>query len=351
MRFNALLDEAARELACSRADVAERCHLIEGDIELANFGLSASAFHGLAGRVDTIFHSAAAVALDMPIEEARRQNVAGTRTALALAEKAVDHGGLRRLFHVSTAYVAGQREGVIREAELNQGQKFNNAYEQAKFEAELLLQTATERIPITIFRPSMVMGDSQTGWTNSFNVLYTPIKWGYYGKLRFVPGGNRTRLDTVPIDFVVRAILHLAGLEQETLGKTFHLTVGEDRSISLEQLMRECHRHFVALNREFRLEDRTHVPRMLHPSVLRWLLELGLRLAPAGQRRILEHLRTYSAYTFYHKEFNTDQAAQLLGPAGITVPALVDYLPVLCRYCVATRFGSLSRNAEVPKGH
>ena len=84
-------------------------------------------------------------------------------------------GGLERFLHVSTAYVAGRHEGAFRERQLDAGQSFRNTYEQTKADAEQIVAMARELGP-AIARPSIVMGECDSGWTPAFNVLYWPLQ-------------------------------------------------------------------------------------------------------------------------------------------------------------------------------
>ena len=95
--------------------------------------------------------------------------------------------------YVSTAYVAGDRRGLAREAELDVGQGFRNAYEQSKHEAERLVWSRRERLPVTIVRPSIVVGERGTGWTASFNVVYGPLRAFASGTYPRAPGPTRRR--------------------------------------------------------------------------------------------------------------------------------------------------------------
>src|SRR5436309_3470078 len=98
-------------------------------------------------------------------------------TYLDLTERCAARGALRRFAHVSTAYVAGTHEGTFSEADLYVGQSFRNAYERSKYEAERLIRDRVDRLPaVTVVRPSIIVGESRTGWTPAFNVLYVPVR-------------------------------------------------------------------------------------------------------------------------------------------------------------------------------
>ena len=152
--------------------------------------------------VTQIVHCAADVRFDRPLAEARAINVEGTRRVLALAARAPR---LERIVHVSTAYVAGRHAGRFAEADLHLGQTFRNTYEQTKFEAEALARASG--LPLVVVRPSIVVGESATGWTSSFNVLYPPLRALARGLASSVPADPDAVVDVVPVDHVAEVVL------------------------------------------------------------------------------------------------------------------------------------------------
>ena len=123
-----------------------------------HLGLDEATYSGLAGRVTHIIHSAADLRVDAPIDELRKTNVQGTANVLELARAVQRDHGLERYAHVSTAYVAGGRSGAIPEADLTEEYGFSNAYELSKYEGERLVQAAKSELPISVFRPGMIVG-------------------------------------------------------------------------------------------------------------------------------------------------------------------------------------------------
>ena len=114
---------------------------------------------------------------------------------------------LERLNYVSTAYVAGDRTGVVYEHELDLGQGFKNHYESTKFQAEVWVRSAVDRIPTTIFRPAIVVGDSRTGETQKFDGPYYALRFIAATAARGMPvaniGRGATPFNVVPVDFIV----------------------------------------------------------------------------------------------------------------------------------------------------
>jgi long-chain acyl-CoA synthetase len=155
----------------------------------------------LPDHVTRVLHCAANVSFTEELSAARAINVEGTRRLLAAAQR-LPH--LERLVHVSTAYVAGTTDGAFNETDGDIGQAFRNTYEQSKLEAEQVV--VASGLPATIVRPSIVVGDSRTGWTRSFNVLYPPLRAFARGLVTEVPADPAGIVDIVPVDHVADVI-------------------------------------------------------------------------------------------------------------------------------------------------
>ncbi len=161
----------------SRHPYEERVVAVRGDITRAGLGLGRRRLEMLAGQVSEVVHGAASVSFELGLEATWAINVAGTRRVIEFAERCQRAtGGLRRFTYISTAYVAGEHAGGFSEDELDVGQRFRNPYEQSKFEAERVLALRRGDLPITVVRPSIIVGERQSGWTSSFNVLYWPLR-------------------------------------------------------------------------------------------------------------------------------------------------------------------------------
>jgi thioester reductase-like protein len=216
--------DAARELARSLPpQQGARVEVIEGDVCDMDLGLSGQEYRTLAGEITSIQHMAGIYYMGVDRTTARRVNVDGTRGVLELASEAAR---LRRMCHWSTAAVSGRRKGVILEEELDEGQSFHNFYEETKCEAEKLARAAQRNLPITIFRPSIVVGDTSTGEIDKLDGPYYLIVLISTNLLQMrvpLPGRGTAPLHLVPIDFVIEAGYRLSR-DERAAGKTFHLT-------------------------------------------------------------------------------------------------------------------------------
>jgi len=150
-------------------------------------------------------------------------NVDGTGNIVELCAAAER---LERLAYVSTAYVAGLRTGIVYEHELALGQGFKNHYESTKFQAELWVREWMDRVPTTILRPAIVVGDSATGETQKFDGPYYLLRVVAEANRRGQPIPNFGRAEApfnvVPVDFVVAAIA-VAATDDAAAGETLHL--------------------------------------------------------------------------------------------------------------------------------
>lgn len=302
-----------------------RVEVHSGDVGQQNCGLGAPAFQRLSAETTRVIHSAATVRFDHSLEEARRINVEGTRRVLDFAS------GMRRLrsvAYVGTAFVAGERTGLVRESELAVGQSYRNTYEQTKAEAEALVRSRLGSLPGIVLRPSIIVGDSRTGVTSSFKMMYWPLKIYARRLWRTVPGFSDAVLDIVPVDFVAESVARLV-FDEAALGNTVHLCAGPRGSATIQQVARRAAEYFHV--REPRYVD----PKFFFAAVR----PLLLLLLWGRKRRVLRDGRAYRDYFTMHMQFDTTNAERLLGPAGLCPPPVLDYLDRLFHYCVASDWG------------
>ncbi len=207
-----------------------RIKVISGDITQDNLGIhSKKEIEELIKEVEIIFHSAALAELRVPLEKIRKINVEGTRNILKFALKCKEKGRLKKVNHISTAYVVGKKITNFSEDMLDLGQEFNNTYEQSKFEAELLINEFREKgLKISIFRPSMIMGDSKTGKTNKFKIFYQLLHAFSLEIYKKFPANLKSTQNLINIDTVAKAVSILGEIEENS---TYHIVSPEDTSV------------------------------------------------------------------------------------------------------------------------
>jgi thioester reductase-like protein len=287
----------------------ERLTEVAGDIEQPGLGLDRSVADELADRVSTIVHCAASIAFDLSLEESRRINVDGTRHVLELAGACRN---LERLSYVSTAYVSGEPRRLFREDELDVGQLFRNPYEQSKFEAERMVRREAVGMPLQILRPSIIVGDSRTGRTTSFNVLYGPLKAFARGKIPAIPARRSAPVDIVPVDYVADRAYELASGGPDG---TFHLVAGRNAT-TVDRLL-----HLASS------QMRRKSPVVLPPGIYRRLLHPWLRRRYPG----LRSMESYFPYFSMRVRFDDRR----LGPG----PPVEGYFDRLIAFAERTGWG------------
>jgi nucleoside-diphosphate-sugar epimerase len=210
------------KIAAETSVPPENFALIEGDITRKNLGISPEDLEIVKNETTDVFHLAAIYDLAIAKEPAFAVNVEGTKNVNNFVKQLPN---LRRYNYISTCYVAGKRTGLIHENELAHDAGFRNFYEETKYLAELEVENLKPEIPVTIFRPSVVVGDSQTGETAKYDGIYYLIKYLQKAPnlLRFVNVGNsKVKLNLVPVDFVVEGIAVLSK-DEAAIGKTIAL--------------------------------------------------------------------------------------------------------------------------------
>ncbi|MEG4083311.1 amino acid adenylation domain-containing protein [Microcoleus sp. POL10_C6] len=206
---------------------------IAGDLSQPLLGLSEEQFQVLASKIDVIYHNGAFVKFTYPYSVLKPANVLGTQEVLRLASQSK----LKPVHLISTISVFSARgesgiKVVREEDELTPGEGLKGAYTQTKWVAEKLVEVARDRgIPVSIYRPGRISGDSQTGACNPSDLLYRLMAGCV--QLGCAPDGDKL-MNVAPVDYVSRAIVHLSS-HKELLGKTFHLV--NTQSFQMSELL------------------------------------------------------------------------------------------------------------------
>lgn len=268
---------------------------LTGDITRPGLGLDAEQLR-LASGADRIVHCAGITDFGLPTRTYQDVNVTGTENVLALART---HGV--PLVHVSTAYVAGERDGTVREDELDVGQEFGNAYESSKLRAETLVREAAgDGLPVVVVRPSIIAGERRAGCVRDYKTLYPVVRLITRGRVRTIPGHYDALLDLVPVDYVADLIVEAATRFEDARGRTLHAVAG--RPLTLRDLS-----DVLAEYPSFR------VARWIPPNVF------SEDALPVGER--LCHERVISLYTAYMRRRIRFDTTNTVAFSRLTVPA------------------------------
>lgn len=322
----------------SAPGVEDRVNVVVGDFAKPLFGLTQHAFDRLASEIDVIYHNGADVNLVLPYEALRPVNVFGTREVLRLACHI--HTKTTHVVSTFTVQTTEKNRGqVVRETDaLPPCEELMHGYSQTKWVSEKMIGVARERgLPVTIFRPGHVTGDSRTGAANTNDLLHTFVL--VCMRLGLAPLRD-VEIDVTPVDYVAQAIAHIS-LRNESLGKTFHLTNPkplqapvlvkwmEDFKMGIDRVPYDVWR-----DRVFELADQLETPELkllgdilgprvlsddeahaVHPrfdcaGTLKALANTNIQCAPADRRLLTTYL-AYLRQIGTVGEIETDEVGQL----------------------------------------
>ena len=311
---------------------------VVGDLGADRLGLDADWIAEHAGSVDHFFHLAAIY--DMTADDAtnERLNVGGTRHALELADAL--HVGC---FHqVSSVAAAGEFHGHFDEAMFAEGQPLPSPYHRTKYESERIVREEAT-VPWRVYRPAIVVGDSQTGAMDKIDGPY--YFFPAMKQLRdllpaWLPmlGVDLGDTNVVPVDYVVQAMDHLAHVPDRD-GEAFHLVNPEPQPV-VEMINLFCAAAGAPTFATPLDRSVTHagplalIPRRLRP------LELATSLVKTGPARAvlgqtlgrLGIPAEVLAHTRFSATFDSRRTEQALAGSGIGVPDLESYARTLWSY-------------------
>lgn len=317
-RFLPQAQTGLTELTSSDPSLTDRIRLVVGDITVPDLGLGEQR-QDLLATTSQIHHLAAAYDLEVSREVGMRVNVEGTRHVLEFAQACED---LQRFHYVSTCYVSGRYAGIFRESDLVKGQVFNNYYEETKYLAEVLVREAHDAgLPTTVYRPSVVAGDSTTGATQKYDGPYPIIRWllKQPGRAVLPVIGDPTsyRFNIVPRDWVIDAIDHLAARD-DTIGGTFALADPEPPTVDemLELLGEATERRVV----------RVPLPLKVAKGALRHV---------PGLQKLMGIPPALANYYTHPTHYTTDEASARLAEEGISLPGREEWLRAMLRFVEA----------------
>jgi thioester reductase-like protein len=317
VRVAALVEPSMADRARAAAQElgGDRIEILEGDIAERGLGLATEQLERLQAETTVAYHLAAIYNLAVPLETAQRVNVDGTGNVIEFCAACES---FERLNYVSTAYVAGSRQGVVYEHELVFGQDFKNHYESTKFQAEVWVRDAMDRVPTTVYRPAIVVGDSRTGETQKFDGPYymlrtiaRSLKLG--GRIPQF-GKSGAPFNVVPVDFVVDAMTAVAN-EPAAVGETLHLV--DPEPISALELMQTLSQEYAGKKPSYRVPAKG--------------VELSLR-SKAIRDQFGGAPRESIVYLNHPVRFDTRRASELLARQDLRCPRFEEYAGPVVRF-------------------
>jgi len=305
-----------------------RVNLIEGNASSMDLGLSGSELAALAPEIDRIHHMAHVSSLAADRKQAERVNVGGAREVLEVARLCKS---LRCLVFHSTSHVSGDRTGLVLEGELDKGQGFRNVVEETLARGEKMMRAAMPRLPICVMRPTIVVGDSQTGEVDRFDGPYFLILLIVTSPAEIpiaLPGRPEASMHLVPVDYYVRAACTL-GRDARAPGRTFH--IGDPSPLTAKRVLD------LVASAGGRRNPRGFIPANLTKALLR---TPGLDRIAKSPRAFLDTLATPVSYSFAN-------TSELLADTDVRCPPLESYVERLVEYVQHRLREKRARETEV----
>src|ERR1700738_3129254 len=203
--------------------INSRVRIFRGDLTSERFGLAKDDYGILVDATDSIIHCAASLNRKSQ-KQCPNVNLPGSAEVIQLARRVQDRKGLRRYSHVSTVAVAGQRrnEVVAEDASVDWARSDYDPYARTKKFCEHMVAQLLPDVPRTIFRPAIVMGDSQRAETSQFDMVPA---FDLLARLPVLPLRPHDKIDIVPADYVGKAIVTIHQKQQASYG-IYHLSAG-----------------------------------------------------------------------------------------------------------------------------
>jgi thioester reductase-like protein len=270
-----------------------------------------------------VVHCAADTSFVAPLKIARQTNVQLTQK---VGQWVWQHRTeVKKMIHVSTAFVAGDSSSSVLEFEHGR-RSFMNHYERTKWESELILPTLG--VNYLIIRPSIIVGDSSSGYMKNFHVFFSLFRLWLMGVIPRAPLSAKLSADLVPVDFVSKGIIHL--IKSEITTRVVHLTANTLKT-NAREIFHMGLRHFKQAPRP-RFAPYFMLAILNHRAV-RWALPIRLLGA-------LDLIEGHLAYLKPRKQyFNNDQCMKYLRSSELAPLNFKDYGDRVFDYCSKTNFG------------
>ncbi len=320
-KFNRLVDHRW-------GDHKNRIQAVNGDLARPGLGLKPADRDALAGKIKHFFHLAAVYDLKASAEDNQVANIDGTRHAIQCAE-ALNAGCFH---HTSSIAAAGLYRGTFREDMFEEASGLDHPYFRSKHDSEGLVRKHCS-VPWRVYRPGIVVGHSETGEIDKIDGPY------YFFKLiqkmrRMLPpwvptlGLEGGRVNLVPVDFVAKAMDHIAH-KPKLDGHCFHLTDPSPKRIGavMNLFAEAAHAPLMSMRLDARLFSLIPTP-----------VKQGLGMLPPVRRIVSQVLKDLGipkdmlSFFNYPTHFDARDAERALKGSGISVPPLEDYAWVLWDY-------------------
>ncbi|MGY8869603.1 MAG: SDR family oxidoreductase [Pseudomonadales bacterium] len=310
------------------ASYRTRAHAVIGDVSLSKMGLLEGDWEWVSQNTHYILHAAALTDWGADIEIATRVNINGVSEIINLAYACGSN--LRKLLHISTAYVSADKTGTISPDELYEDCSPCDNYQLTKRQGEKIIRDHWTDLPVSIVRPATVVGNAQNGRTLSYKTFYYPLQLLYNGLPLTLPVNKNGNTESVPSDWAAQMMYAIIN-DKQCNSRCYHLTSGCD-VLTNSKIKTIVYRTFAELGEA--PKKTLYIPFLIYK----------LLVAPQIHKKIPngadldEKVRLYRHYMTYKRVFDNTATLELMEKNSIKLPLFEQYLSILLDYAISDKW-------------
>lgn len=307
---------------------------LAGDITSRDLRISTADRAMLVAGVEEIIHSAATVDFDEPLDSCRLINVEGARHIFDLA---LECRNLTKFGHISTLYVAGKRTGIVDEADLLHNHGFvTNGYEQSKYEAEILARGYFDRLPMAIYRMSLLMGCARDGYVHDHGAVQRYLKFMFKGIAPCFPGLPDCPLDFLPHDYSAELVMRLFD-DKFRRGETYQISAAR-RAPTASQWLDLTADTFARHSTPW-ARGSYNVPDIVSWDTYQLYKRTLYTIENLELMKVIHTMDSCFEELFCPKIFTRTNVDITLDLGEETIPDYREYYPRILEHCIETRWG------------
>jgi len=314
------------------ADYHSRVEVISGDMTIPTLGLDPHTFERLAKEITHTIHCAANFKLNLSLSEARKSIVESTQNIVSFTNKSFNLGTFKHFQYISSLDALGTLSGPIPEDFITSKRQYLNTYQQAKAEAEAYLHKLfiDSQYPVTIYRPSMLVGETTTGKIINPQSLYNIIDDMFLNPVSNILPGKKFIVNPMPVDFIAQG-LTLMHDDTETVGKVYHFLSPRTACPTLPQFITQVQKIYAE-----KYQIVKSVPHFIDARFPYVLVSVLALLTFGNLKNTLREKKMMIKYLLLNAHPHNQQTLDYMQAHGISLPHLEDYLSKLCEYMIVS---------------
>lgn len=308
---------------------SNRISLTQGDITKEYLNIEKNNFESIT----EIIHSAASTQFDLSLNEIRKINVTGTNNVVNFALKCKN---IKKFAFLSTTYVSGKMEGLIPAKSIVNNKGFVNTYEQSKYEAEKLLEKYFEKLPISIYRFSTIIGNSKTGKVEHYTAPHHALRMFYLGLASMIPGTINYIVDLIPTDTSTEIFCELLSKHFKQ-SQYYNICAGEINSYTLQEIINKSFESISEIKPTWK-DMNLPKPEIVDRETFEIFIDSINQIENPLFSNILNLMKHFAHQLTYPKTFDTKNIEKVIPNYYKRIGNVDEYYNKVVRYCLKNRW-------------